>query len=138
MTTATADLLLCIPPDKVGDIWHVVRPMIERAYAETDEEMPDDMAYGLAHGKFLLWISTSSDKILMALVTALIPRPSGLACKLMVCSGSDMGLWIGKLPQIEAYARAEGCSKVFCEGRPGWARVLAQYQTKRVVLEKRL
>jgi hypothetical protein len=46
--------------------------------------------------------------------------------------------WIGLIEKIEEFARAEGCSATRIMGRKGWARVLASYRTKRIVLEKDL
>lgn len=132
------DKLLCIPPKRIGDFWPAVLPMIESAYQEVDEFLPSDMLDGLKAGKLLLWISAPEGEILAALVTALLPRPSGLCCKLMACGGKNMKTWVNGHQQIEAYARAEGCGKVFCDGRPGWARALPGYETVRVVLEKGL
>jgi hypothetical protein len=51
---------------------------------------------------------------------------------------SDGRRWIRLLEGIEGFARAEGCSATRIIGRKGWARVLASYQTKRIVLEKEL
>jgi hypothetical protein len=51
---------------------------------------------------------------------------------------ADMRRWIGLIEKIEEFARAEGCSATRIMGRKGWARVLASYHTKRIVLEKDL
>ena len=45
---------------------------------------------------------------------------------------------LGSSRTIEEFARAEGCSATRIMGRKGWARVLASYRTKRIVLEKDL
>lgn len=132
------DELLCVAPSMVAKFWPIVEPMLRRAYDEVDELMPSDLPDALSEGKLLLWISAPDGKILAALVTALLPRPSGLACKLMVCGGTDMAIWLGNHTQIEAYAKAEGCTKLFAEGRLAWNRVLPGYEAKRIVLEKRL
>lgn len=130
--------LLCVPPEAVADLWNAVRPMIERAYAETDEFCPTDMLDGLKAGKLLLWVSAPSGTILAVLVTALLPKPSGLACKLVACGGTGMKIWLNGHTQIEAYARAEGCAKLLAEARPGWIRKLPGYTINGMVLEKRL
>lgn len=131
-------MLACVPPSDVATLWHVVRPMIEMAYAATDEMMPDDMLTDLQGGKLLLWVSAPKGEIIAVLVTSLQPKPSGLACKLMVCGGNGIEVWLSDHAQIEAYARAEGCAKLTAEGRMGWSRALPGYEPKRVVLEKRL
>lgn len=121
-----------------GKFWPIVEPMLRAAYQEVDELMPEDLPDALSEGKLLLWISAPNGKILAALVTALLPRPSGLACKLMVCGGVSMEIWLGGHAQIEAYAKAEGCATLSAEGRVSWGRILPGYEAKRVILEKRL
>lgn len=49
-----------------------------------------------------------------------------------------MSDWLPLLDGIEAYARGAGCSAVRIMGRKGWARVLASYKAKRIILEKDL
>lgn len=133
------DILICVPPKEVPRLWYVVQPMIDRAYAEVDENMPPEMLERLVAGKLLLWICATGGEIAATLVTALVPRPSGLACKLMACGGTAMAAWLnGGHRQIEAYARAEHCVKLFAEGRQGWTRALHGYDVKRVIIEKAL
>jgi hypothetical protein len=62
-------------------------------------------------------------------------RPSSRAS---ASRAADMRRWIGLIEKIEEFARAEGCSATRIMGRKGWARVLASYRTKRIVLEKDL
>jgi hypothetical protein len=48
------------------------------------------------------------------------PRLRALDCTL--AAGSLAGVWALE-PEIEAFARAEGCAELWCHGRPGWGRV---------------
>jgi hypothetical protein len=59
-------------------------------------------------------------------------------CVIVACGGSDMPRWLHLIEKIEDFARAEGCAATRIIGRKGWARVLAQYRTTRIVLEKEL
>ena len=67
-------------------------------------------------------------------------RPSSrtVASRASASRAADMRRWIGLIEKIEEFARAEGCSATRIMGRKGWARVLASYRTKRIVLEKDL
>lgn len=138
MTIQPTDWPMCVPPEHVAAVWPDVSALIESAYAEVDEFMPTGIPDALVEGRLLLWISVRNRAIDAALLTALLQRPSGLACKLMVAAGVGGGEWAVWHQRIESYARAEGCVKLFAEGRPGWGRVLPGYQTKRIVLEKRI
>jgi hypothetical protein len=110
--------------------------MIERAYAETDLFMPDVVAW-LKAGSGLLWIAADeNNRILMALTTSLEQRPSGLSCRLVANGGSDLDQWKGLMPNIEEYARSQGCTKIVFDGRQGWARVFTDFAVKKVTLER--
>jgi hypothetical protein len=129
--------LICVDPALAPEVWSIVRPMIEAAYVEVDEFMPADFLQSVMAGDRLLWISNEGDRIVAVLATALVKRPSGLACRMVVCGGRRMEIWkdSGKA-QIEKYARDEGCVKVISEGRPGWARALHGYKQTRISLER--
>ena len=130
----TSDLI-CIPPTKVREVWPLVEGMIDAAYAATDEITPDVRAWLLGeHG--LLWIAARGDEVIAALTTSLVQKRSGLACRMVAAGGFDLDLWKDHHLQIEAYAKAEGCVKVYFEGRVGWMRVLPDYQPLRVAFEK--
>lgn len=38
--------------------------------------------------------------------------------------GGDLADLLSHQPDIEAYARSQGCTRLFIAGRPGWKRVL--------------
>ena len=72
-------------------------------------------------------------------ITAFVtPVFAGAASRAADSRAADMRRWIGLIEKIEEFARAEGCSATRIMGRKGWARVLASYRTKRIVLEKDL
>lgn len=128
--------LLCIPPDKVRAIWPRILPMVEAAYLAVDEFAPPDLLDWLVAGKGLLWIAVLDGSVVAALTTSLVKKPSGLACRMVSCGGSDMDRWLDRESQIVEYARGEGCVKVTAEGRLGWSRILPGYEATRVFLEK--
>lgn len=131
--------LICVGPDMAGRTWPLVSAMVEAAYSEVDEPMPDDMPARISDGRALLWIFVRADAILAALVTSLSRKPSGLACRMVSCGGSELELWRRCEADIANYARAEGCVKIIAEGRRGWSRVLGNdYEVTRVTLEKRI
>jgi hypothetical protein len=66
------------------------------------------------------------------------PSSRAAASRASASRAADMRRWIGLIEKIEEFARAEGCSATRIMGRKGWARVLASYRTKRIVLEKDL
>jgi hypothetical protein len=76
--------------------------------------------------------------IAAAAVTEIADTEWRRVCVVVACGGRDMRAWLPLIDGIEAYARAHRCAAVRIVGRRGWARVLAQYKTKRIILEKEL
>ena len=131
--------LVCVPPDEVWKIWPGrVHELVDSAFARADVPMPDDIAEQLKYGTRLLWLVIDKDQILAALLTQLFPMRSGLVLKLLEGGGEKMSNWLHLKSQIEDYAKREGCVRVIVEGRPGWARVLPDYEVVGVTLEKRI
>lgn len=131
--------LIAVDPKRVQAIWPAARPLIEKAYKDGDQIVPPNVLYDLVKGRRLLWLAVDEDKnILAAMLTQLFEMVSGKMCKMQECGGAQMHEWKHLRKRIEDYARAEGCTRVLIEGRPGWKRVMSDYEQIAVVLEKRL
>lgn len=129
---------VCIPPDRCAAIWPHVAPLIARAFDKVGEVMPD-YAEDLAAGRRLLWIAATPEaSILGAGITRLSPSPEGLRCTLVACGGREFSRWRHTLIRLEAYAKAEGATEFFIEGRSGWRRILRDYRVSGDTLSKRL
>lgn len=80
-----------------------------------------------------LWAGRDS-----VIVTELIGFPRKRVCRIWLAAG-DMDELTGEmLPDVEDWAKAEGCATVEIIGRKGWTRVLKGYREPVAVLEKEL
>ncbi len=133
--------LICIDPAIVPRVWPMVKPMIDRAYNEVDDEIPATLFNDLCANRALLWLVSdmTAQRIVYAFITELYIRRSGLkVCRLVAGSGERMSDWLHLQSELEQYARDEGCSKIVAEGRTGWSRALSGYSVIRHVIEKDL
>jgi hypothetical protein len=133
--------LICIDPAVVPRVWPMVKPLIDRAYAEVDAEIPPTLFNDLCGNRALLWLVSNmiEQKVVYAFITELYIRRSGMkVCRLVAGSGERMSDWLHLQSELEQYARAEGCSKIVAEGRTGWSRALSGYSVIRHVIEKDL
>ena len=132
--------LLCVDPDRIMEVWPMVRDMIDESYAACGEITPPDLPQWLSDGKGQMWISVYGEMIVAVLTTSLVPMRNGLGLRMISCGGSRLDIWKDCHKQIEEFAKAEGCDRILSEGRPGWSRVLGidGYKVTRVTLEKRL
>lgn len=113
--------------------------MIEAAYRETGEIPPDTLG-DLIEGRRLLWIVLSGDGggIASAATTIIYASATGKRCRIAACGGAGVRDWIGAIADIEAFAKAEGCTEIELEGRRGWQRLLPDYQARSVTIAKAL
>lgn len=130
--------LVCVDPKRVHEVWPHVSELIGRAVRRTDLSHPHDIAYDILHGDGLLWLAWNGETIEAAATTSLIETDRNKVCILTACGGEGMRRWLPLLNTIETYARKEGCACVRIYGRKGWQRVLDDYHTKHIILEKGL
>lgn len=132
--------LVCIDPARVGEVWPLVRSMVLSAITRTGLSHSGDIEASILSGDSLLWITPASDgrSIEAAASTKLSLTDAEKVCVLVACGGTNRRRWLPLLAQIEAYAKAAGCSRVRIFGRRGWARVLESYAVEHVVLERLL
>jgi hypothetical protein len=134
--------LMAVDPKRVGEIWPAAQPLIAKAYAKNDFDVPDDILADLRKGARLLWLAVDTEggnlKILAAMLTQLFKTKAGKVCKMQECGGEQMQTWKHLRKRVEKYAREEGCDRIMCEGRVGWERIMPDYERVAVVLEKRI
>lgn len=148
--------LICVPPHQAARVWPHVRELILAAMRRGDLSAFAPVEAGVLAGDALLWLAVvgrgDADPdiagasapahpgytIAAAAVTEIAETEWRKVCVVVACGGTAMDRWLPLLDGIETYARAAGCAAVRIVGRKGWARVLGQYKTKRIILEKEL
>lgn len=133
-------ILVCVPPDRVNEVWPHVREMLRQALlrADIDSFAPLEAAITSGSTSTLLWIVWDGNKIVAAVVTELQLTMRRKVCVILACGGRGMSEWLPLIAGIEKYALAEGCAAVRIVGRKGWAKVLPSYREHRVILERKL
>jgi len=130
-------LAVCIQPPRIDEFLPLARPFIERATARCGDWTADEIVQGLREGRMLLWFALCDGEAAGAAVTELVTtRSTGRMCNIILCGGTSLRRWAHLKDAIEAYARAQGCTRVRLSGRRGWARVFRDYQQPYVTLEK--
>ncbi len=129
--------LVCVPPDRVREIWpHVsrwIKAAMERADISSFEQVERDTALGYN----LLWLATDGKRIGAAAVTD-VQQTDRKVCLIVACGGERMKDWVHLISGLEDYAKAEGCTAMRIIGPRAWARMLEGYHEQAVVLERQL
>ncbi|MGY3535417.1 hypothetical protein ACVISU_008185 [Bradyrhizobium sp. USDA 4452] len=135
--SALADLI-CVPPQRVREIWPRVEAMLGRAVLRTDLSHTADIFRDVLEGDGLLWLACDGEKIEAAAITLLMRTDRHLVCLITALGGENRDRWVPLLEQIEDWARAEGAKRMRLMGRVGWARVLKNYHVSNIVMERAL
>ena len=134
--------LTLLAPQEVKQHWHLVRDYIQSAidYDIDDEDCIGDIYHRLLQGNLHLHAGLVSDgEIKFAVVCSIDDSPKsriGTICFL----GSDLsnGEFLESLPDLEKWFKSVGCSRVRVRGRPGWKKLLTNYEPSYTVLSREL
>lgn len=131
--------LVCVPPDKLISIWGRVEGLLQFAYENDGDESFNSLKGDLFGNCALLWLVIESDQIVGAIATSIFATQKGKKlCRIRACAGRDFGRWKHLISEIEAFAKAEGCTHSRIEGRLGWKKMFPEYKEPYVILERRL
>jgi hypothetical protein len=130
-----------VTPDLIGECWWALEPLFQQAIEAVSTDWTTDFIRSEAEAsRMMLWAIYERDKPLPLLGAAgtSIRHVRGEKVSVIAhCAGRDMSRWLGPvLEKFEALAKANGCSRIECEGRLGWSRALPGYKPVRIVMEK--
>ncbi len=113
--------------------WNKARKMLEASANRAGDTTIEDIEGTIEANMALLW---ATDDASFVGITQLFNAPKGLQCLIWHLAGE--GDWLGKLKDVENYARREGCVSIEGAMRPGFERILTDWKKTAVVLEKGL
>ncbi len=126
---------------ELSEVWGQVQPFIAAAleYAggrQTEKTIAD----ALLKRTMQLWTVSDNGTVLSAFVSHLINYPTGLrACNVVVLGGVAYKKWLDQARiVIREWAKSEGCHKIEMTGRPGWEKILKDWNKLTVMLEEDL
>jgi hypothetical protein len=130
--------LVCVPTHQAKQAWdlvghHIVRAMKRGGIGDAGPVYADVVA-----GRSQFWVALNATGVAAAAVTDLTEAMGRKICTIVACGGDERANWLHLIEGLEDFARAEGCEVTRIIGRKGWSRVLPDYQTTALVLEKAL
>ena len=137
--------LLKIPVKKIDEVWSLVKNNIQEALNYSGNQVDLDFVYKtLQADNFQLWIVWDEDKKTVqeqyngVLVTEIIQRKLKKSCHIYIMTGKNRQQWQHLIKVIEDFAEQEECNNMELIARPGWQKILQNYNYKRthVVLDK--
>lgn len=126
-----------IRSDQIYKLWEVVEPMIGSALEYSDGKYDTDDIHELLEEKQMqLWVVVENKIIIACGVTQIVIYPQKKVCLLVVVAGKDFSRWSDKLNYIEEWACDIGCTSFEAYCRPGWEKILKDWEKIHTVMRK--
>jgi len=137
--------LVKIPKSNLDDVWSLVKKDINEALSYSGNNTDSEFVFGtLKQEKMQLWVlwdkekKTTLEKYYGVVVTEIIQRKLKKVCHIFIMTGRHRQMWQHLVKNIEEFASENDCNGLELIARPGWQKILQNYNYKRthVVLEK--
>ena len=106
---------------------------VARAIEYQDTHSLGDVARAIIDGEAQHWRGERSE-----IITEIKSFPMMKVCRVWLAGGDMTELVDVMLPDVEAWAKENGCARVEIVGRKGWKRALPNYREPYAVLHKEL
>ena len=137
--------LVQIPVYSVDDVWSLVKADINEALNYSGNQTDLEFVYQTVKAKnFQLWIvwdeskKTVQEQYNGVVVTEIIQRKLKKSCHIYIMTGKNRQQWQHLIRVIEDFAEQQDCDNMELIARPGWQKILQNYNYKRthIVLDK--
>ena len=137
--------LVKIPKFNLDDVWSLVNKDINEALSYSGNHTDSEFVFDtLKQEKMQLWVlwdkekKTTLEKYYGVVVTEIIQRKLKKVCHIFIMTGRHRQMWQHLVKNIEEFASKNDCDGLELIARPGWQKILQNYNYKRthVVLEK--
>lgn len=137
--------LVQIPVYSVDDVWSLVKADINEALNYSGNQTDLEFVYQTVKAKnFQLWIvwdeskKTVQEQYNGVVVTEIVQRKLKKSCHIYIMTGKNRQQWQHLIRVIEDFAEQQECDNMELIARPGWQKILQNYNYKRthIVLDK--
>jgi hypothetical protein len=130
--------LICVDPAQAHEFWPHVASLIRAAMEKGRLSSYAEVEHAVRNGHALLWLAWNGETVKAAAATELTRANGETFCTIVACGGHDRSQWLHLIEGLEAYGKTQGCAAMRIYGRRGWLKLLPEYRTTRVLLEKPL
>jgi len=137
--------LVNIPSSNLDDVWSLVKKDISEALSYSGNHTDAQFVYDcIKEKKMQIWVvwdkdkPTTLEKYYGVVVTEVVQRKLKRSCQIFIMTGKHRQKWQHLISVLEDFAEEQECQQMELFARPGWQKILQNYNYKRthVVLEK--
>ncbi len=85
-----------------------------------------------------LWVMHHGNRFIGAIITKITDHDNGRVFTICHLGGTMIRSWMPYFPDLEDYARVNGCKRIVIVGREGFVRLLPGFRKTATVMEKDL
>jgi len=112
-------------PYEVGEIWHLIAPLLQTAVDHNGGEYGlDEIHVRALNGSVIVWVAYIGQKIYACCVAEIAVYPNMQVYRILLLAGKHFELWSHFEAYLEEDARKLSCSQIEAICRPGMAAKL--------------
>jgi len=125
--------------DNLTAYWPIVEPMIAKACLYSgDCYGSDDYFQDIESGKKTLWAAVEQGSVKGIAIVQLLLFPHKKCAYIDMFTGTNVNKLLMFLPLIEAWAKENGCVRIYSNARKGYLKKLKDYSCKHIIIHKDL
>lgn len=127
-------MAVCVDPARIQEAWPHFKHWIRNAIDQVGLVPFAEVEKSVLEGRALLWLAFDGETVHAAATTEL----SNDICEITACGGEGLSRFLPLIENLEQFARDEKCHAVRIAGRAGWSRLLKNYKTRSVIIERQI
>ena len=118
--------------DNKGMVEHYLR----KALTKAPEYSLSAVLKSIYDGMSVLWLIKEGEDVIGAFTVKVYEYPTSKILMLHLLGGDKIEEWLHLLSEVEDYGRDLGCDLVEMHGRYAWKKLLPDYTSDRIILNK--
>tara|TARA_R110002153_G_C13317480_1_gene496810 strand:- start:2388 stop:2804 length:417 start_codon:yes stop_codon:yes gene_type:complete len=122
--------------EELTDNKSVVEHYLRKALTKAPEYSLREVLKSIYDGLSVLWLIREGDVVIGAFTVKVYDYPNTRILMLHLLGGDKIEEWLHLLSKVEDYGRDLGCDMVEMHGRYAWKKLLPDYKSDRIILNK--
>jgi hypothetical protein len=122
--------------EQLTDNKSVIEHYLRKALTKAPEYSLRDILKSIYDGISVLWLIEDDGDIVGSFTVKVYEYPESKILMLHLLGGDKIEEWLHLLSEVEDYGRDLGCDLVEMHGRYAWKKLLPDYTSDRIILNK--
>ncbi len=139
VSSSVFELIKISSQEELSKHYKQIESYLDLSLTKAPEYNRVDILRNILTGINVLWIPTVDNIPKGIVTTEIVKFPNVSKLGIHLCGGEDIEEWVDEsIFQLEEYAKSMELDEIEIHGRKGWAKLLPDYTTDRVIFNKRI